>query len=301
MLKEAFKTVAAFAQSPSGNSVADAEAIDFVRELAQAAAGGPIVLPSYPEAALRVQRVLADPNSSEGQVLRVIGGEPILAARVITLANSAAMNPSGRPAAELPTALARIGFDALRTAVIGFAIAQLRKAEAYRAIDQPMTVLWRHSTAVAGTSHVLSRRLKQFAPDTAMLAGLLCGVGKLYMLTRAYKYPALFGEADCYQSLVRDWHAHVARALLENWSMPEDIVHAVANHELVSDDVGGNTTMADVLACAETMVSLGDTPEVLQLQLLGDRAARRIGLSADNCMQLSQESADEVAALRAAL
>ncbi len=61
-------------------------------------------------------------------------------------------------------------------------------------------------------------------PDTALLAGLLHGVGELYILTRANRHPALFADRPVYDTIVRDWHVSVAKALLENWEIAEDIV-----------------------------------------------------------------------------
>jgi HD-like signal output (HDOD) protein len=300
MRKDAFTTAAAFAEV-STNAAASAEAVSFIQALATDVSGGTIELPSYPEVALQVQRVLADPNADEGRVVKVIGSEPILAARVINMANSAALNPSGKPVAELRKALARVGFDALRSAAIGFAIAQLRKAAAYRAIEKPMTTLWQHSTAVAATSYILSRKLRRFAPDTSMLTGLVSGVGKLYILTRANKYPALFGDAECYQALVRDWHPNVARGLLENWGMAEEIIEAVSDCEYAPEDDRTRPMLADVLACSNLLVNLKDSPDVLEARLPEDRAAQRIGLGTNNCNELLQESAAEVASLRSAL
>jgi HD-like signal output (HDOD) protein len=275
--------------------------MSFVQELASEVSAGPIELPSYPEVALRVQRVLADPNANEARVVKVIGSEPVLAARVINMANSAALNPSGKPASELRSALQRVGFDALRSAAIGFAVSQLRKASAYRAIEKPMTALWQQNISVAATSYVLSRKLKRFVADTAMLAGLVSGVGKLYILTRSNKYPVLFGDVACYNALVREWHPEVARGLLENWGMAEEVVDAVAEYEDAAEVDRPKALLADLLACADLMVSFQSSPDVLLAKLPDDLAARRIGLTVANCAELLQQSEEEVASLRAAL
>jgi HD-like signal output (HDOD) protein len=164
-----------------------------------------------------------------------------------------------------------------------------------------MGELWQHNIAVAATCYVLSRKLKKFAPDTAMLTGLVSGVGKLYILTRANKYPALFGDAECYSALVHEWHSNVARSLLENWGMAEEVVDAVAGFESAAEDERGKVTLADLLSCAALLVSLQQSPDMLAARLQDDLAARRLGLNAANCAELLQESAEEVASLRAAL
>jgi HD-like signal output (HDOD) protein len=60
-------------------------AFDFVRTLAAELSGGNLDLPSFPEIAIRVRRVLSDPKSSVEQVVRVVGSEPALAARLLRI------------------------------------------------------------------------------------------------------------------------------------------------------------------------------------------------------------------------
>lgn len=279
-----------------------AETMRFLRQLSADVAGPAIELPSYPEAALRVQRVLADTSVSAERVVRVIGGEPVLASRILAMANSAALNRRGQQVVELRAAVQRLGFDTLRTATISFAVAQLRKAATYRSIEKPMTQLWRQSIDIASISFVLSRQLKRFVPDMAMLAGLVSGVGKLYILTRSTQYPALFADAQSYHDIVRQWHPHVGRSILENWGMSSEIVDAVGDmEEAAMQDDRGRVNLADLLCVAQLLTDLKDAPDLLAVQLPDHCAARRLELTPESCAALLAESADEVAALREAL
>src|SRR3974377_2447455 len=101
---------------------------------------------------------------------------------------------------------ARLGFDSLRSAAIGFAMAQIQRAKAFKGIERHLSALWQQSVLVAALCFVVARRTDKVSPDTAMLTGLVHGVGKLYILTHSMKHPALFGEQEMYQRIVRDWH-----------------------------------------------------------------------------------------------
>jgi HD-like signal output (HDOD) protein len=279
-----------------------AESMQFLQQLCADVAGPAIELPSYPEAALRAQRVLSDVTASAERVVRVIGGEPVLASRVLAMANSAALNRSGHPVTDLRAAVQRLGFDTLRTAAISFAVAQLRKAAEYRAIEKPMTQLWQQSINVAALSFVMARQLNRFVPDMAMLAGLVSGVGKLYILTRSSKYPALFADPASYQEIVKQWHPQVARSILDNWELSSEVVEAVGDmEEAAMTSERGRATLADLLSVAQLLSDLKNTPDLLAASLSDHCAAQRLGLSAESCMVLSGESAAEVAALRDAL
>jgi len=82
-------------------------------------------------------------------------------------------------------------------------LAQLKKVDALKGLEKPLDELWKRSSLVATMAYVVARRLStKVNPDTAMLAGLLHGVGHLYILTRANKHPRLFANEAMFQSIV---------------------------------------------------------------------------------------------------
>jgi HD-like signal output (HDOD) protein len=281
---------------------ASMDAFEFVRELATELSSSTIELPSFPEVALRVQKVLSEDGASAERVVRVLGAEPVLATRVLSMANSAALNPGGKPVTELRAAVTRLGFDALRSAAVGFAIAQLRRARAFAGIERHLNALWQHSVLVASLCFVVARRCAKVSPDTAMLTGLVHGVGKLYILTHSMRHPALFGDQTMYQRIVRDWHGNIAKALLESWFLAEDIVTAVHSYEDSARELrGASAALADVLEIADMLSMCKDAPELIRARLANRKATVHLGLDADICQALVAESAEELAALRTAL
>lgn len=281
---------------------ASMDAFEFVRELATELSSSTIELPSFPDVALRVHKVLSEDGASAERVVRVLGAEPVLATRVLAMANSAALNPGGKPVTELRAAVTRLGFDTLRSAAVGFAMAQLRRARAFAGIERHLNVLWQHSVLVASLCFVVARRSAKVSPDTAMLTGLVHGVGKLYILTHSMRHPALFGDQTMYQRIVRDWHGNIAKALLESWFLAEEIVTAVHSYEDSARELRGTSAaLADILEIADMLSMCKDSPELIRTRLTNRRAAAHLGLDADICQAMVSESAEELAALRAAL
>jgi HD-like signal output (HDOD) protein len=281
---------------------ASTEAFEFVRELATELSSNAIELPSFPDVAMRVHRVLSDENVSTDRIVRVVGAEPMIATRVLTLANSAALNPGNQRVTELRAAVTRLGLDALRSAVVSFAMAQVRRAKAFKGIERHLSALWQHSVLVASLSFVIARRGGRGNPDTNMLTGLLHGVGKLYILTHSMGHPALFADQAMYQRIIRDWHANIAKALLESWGVAEEIVDAVQSYEDESRDLRGHgAQLADVLEVAEQLALCKDAPELMRERLQQRRAATRLGLELETARRLVTESGEELVALREAL
>ncbi len=286
----------------SPQSVGDPEAFAFVQALAAELSKGKVDLPSFPDIALRVRQVLADEEVSQDKVVRVVGSEPALAARLMQIANSAAINFTGKPITELRTAIARMGFNMVRSAAIAFAMSQLKKVDSLKGLEQPLDELWRRSAAVAAMSHAVARRFSRVNPDTALLAGLLHGIGKLYILTRSNRHPGLFANQAAYNAIVRDWHAPVAKALLENWEMAEEIITAVSEYEDFGREHDGAPDLTDALTVGHLLDGFQGAPRNPRAQ-----HARRRRLQADAAStarsyeKLIDESEHEIEALRQAL
>jgi HD-like signal output (HDOD) protein len=282
-------------------STVDAEAFAFVQALASELSNGKVDLPSFPDIALRVRQVLADEQVSQEQVVRVVGSEPALAARLMQIANSAALNFSGKPIRELRTAINRMGHNMVRSAAIAFAMSQLKKVESLKGLEKPLDELWKSSAAVAAMSHAVAKRYSRVNPDTAMLAGLLHGIGKLYILTRSSKHPALFANAATYNQIVRDWHSPVAKALLENWDMAEEIVAAVSEHEDMEREHEGPVDLTDVLTVGNLLAAFKEHPESLEINMHDVAACKRMNIDRASYEKLIDESEHEIDALRQAL
>jgi HD-like signal output (HDOD) protein len=277
------------------------DAARLVDALAVELAGEKIDLPSFPDIAVRVRKALSSDDVLIENVVRVISAEPALAARLLQLANSAALNASGKRLTDLRTAVSRIGFNMARSATIAFAMSQLRRAEAYKGLDEPLTDLWHHSAHVAAVSHVIAKRFTQVNADEALLAGLLLGVGKLYLLTRVARYPGLLRDSGAYQRIVAEWHGRIAQAILRNWEIAEEVVTAVAASENGDREHEGATDLADVLCVGSALASLGLDPRADDMLFLGMPAARRMKLDAAACGAALAESHSEISSLRQAL
>ena len=287
--------------NPATAAVRSAEEARLVQALTLELAGEKIDLPSFPEVAARARKALANDAVEIEDVVRIISAEPALAARLLQLANSAALNSSGRRIADLRQALSRIGFNMARSATIAFAMSQLRRAEAYKGLEQPLDELWQWSAHVAAVSHVIAKRFTRVNADTAMLSGVLHGIGKLYLLTRAARFPRVLEDASTYQRIVGQYHGRVAQAILRNWEMPDEVVEAVVSCENHDREHEGTTDLTDVLSVGSVLAALGTSPVAEQMLFLDMPAARRMKLDAAGCVIALKESHDEIVSLRQAL
>jgi HD-like signal output (HDOD) protein len=276
-------------------------AFAFVQSLALEMSAGKIEIPSFPDVAVRVRKVLADENCSAAQIARVVSAEPAMAAKLLQMANSAALNPNGNKITELKSAIARIGLSNVRSASLAYAMDQIKNAKELAPLRKPLHDLWERSVRVAAMSYVVARSWSKVNADQAMLAGLMHGMGRVYILTRAVKHPDLFNDPTTYQQIVRDWNAQVAKAVLESWEISQDIISAVEHYEVLDRAGTGEVDLTDVLTIANVLVSFQSDLPALEMRLKETSAAFRLGVNAEAIHKVLQETAGEIASLRSAL
>jgi hypothetical protein len=159
-------------------------ALAFLSGLATEVSKGTVNLPSFPDVVMRIRKALAEPNVRTSEIVKIVGTEPRLSARLLQVANSAAFNPTGKHLTDLRAAVTRLGHRPVQGAVMAFAVKQVRLAPALRSISPHLNILWEQSISVAAICQVLAKRTK-VAPEEAFLTGLLHGIGRLYIMVRA--------------------------------------------------------------------------------------------------------------------
>ncbi len=285
-------------ERPTPDVAATPDAYEFVQELATDLARGPIDLPSFPSIVASIRKALTDERLTTSGIARIVAAEPALAARVLMMANSAgSMSSAGKRAGDLPAAVSRIGEDTVRSASIAFAFEQMKKAEDFKPLQADLAALWRRSVLLAALGHVAALRFAPAKTGAATLAGLLHGVGKLYILERAARRPQLFAARRACQEIVNDWHATVAKALLESWEMPEEIVTAVHEFGNPERPQGDVASLTDLLVIADLLAAYRHSPERLEIEPQVMSAADRLNATREDCESVLRESQEEVAEL----
>jgi len=276
-------------------------AFAFVQSLAAELSQGSIDLPSLPDVAIRVRMVLADESSTVDKIVRVTSAEPILATRLVRMANSVAFNPSGHPVSDLRTAINRVGHNIVRSAAISFAMEQIRRSESLKRIRPRLEELWEESTHVAAVAYLLAKRFTTHNPDQALLTGMLHNVGKLYILTRLIDHPLLFRDQESLQAITRDWHANIGTAILENWGLPDEVCEAVRDHEDITRTHRGAADLTDITTAAVILSQVAAQSSGLQPNLQELKAFRVLGLDNAASQLVINDMQEEIGALRQAL
>ena len=216
---------------------------DIARELA-----GEVVFPTCFDAAFRLRQELQNPQLPTARIATIVSTEPLVATKLMHLANSAFYRRHGStPANDLKAAINRLGIDLVRTTALTIAMGQLLRSKALVSFREFTRALWTHSIKTAAASRILARVHTRINPDEALLAGLVHDLGAFYMLYRAVQYAELRVRPDALRQLIRQWHESIGVTLLNALGMPDEIVQATIDHDQPRQLTMPLRTLADVV------------------------------------------------------
>lgn len=213
---------------------------------------GEVNFPTYLDASLTVRNILKDPLVSIDKVTQVVSVEPLISAKLLRLANSVMYNRSGQNLSDLRQAIARVGFETVRTTSLSVAMEQMLRSRNLSAFEDIARLTWEHSVQVAAIARVLARRLGRINPEDAMLAGMVHDIGVFYLLYRAAEYPEYRDNRQTLIDLVIGWHESIGESLLNTLGLPEHIINAVREHDQLKH-VANPCTLADILYFANLL------------------------------------------------
>ena len=190
-----------------------------------------LVLPTLPEVAMRVQEVVAQPDSSLKQVGDIIGQDAAISARIIKVANSA-LYSRGNKAENISAAVNRIGLVQIKSIVTSVALEQLF-ISTNEMVWEVMDEVWQTSIEVTASSGAMlaiyNKRnpSKKLDPETLTLAGLVHNIGALPVLSEAETKPDAFTSIDQLRGLVRKMQGPIGRAILKTWDFAPEVMEVV--------------------------------------------------------------------------
>lgn len=270
-----------------------------LKTIAAQTAQGKLKFSANAEIALRISQALDDPNCHIDVAARLVQAEPLLAARVVAIANSVAFNRSGREIADVHTAVGRLGFRTVRALATALVTRQMAGTPTLPEHHVVAVRLWEHTAHVAAMAHVIARRVTRQDPEAAMFAGIIHEVGGFYLLSRAKDFPTLLeGE-------MTDWmevgESEIGRAVLKVLSVPSAAVDAIealwqGYLAMPPASLGDTLLLADWLAPIESPLHQQEIDDSE-----GMHASIDMLIGQETLVDILRESAEEVESLSNAL
>ena len=192
--------------------------------------GQPVALPSLPRTVALLMNELAQREPSLRRLNLLFGSDPVLAARLLELANAPAHQLT-RQVAGISEALVLLGSAPLQTLVSSATLGTAARAVQGIHLQQ----FWRYSLHTAKLARSLAGVVFQ-NPTAAYTAGLLHGLGELLIHLgnpqKAQSMNTLVPPLDMRRGKIEQRilgysYTHVSAALAQRWLLPQVVVDAL--------------------------------------------------------------------------
>lgn len=194
--------------------------------IAAQAERGELVFPSSVNAALKLQLALCDPDCHIEKAIKLVLAEPLLAARIVKLANSATVNPAGgAPITSVRAAMMRVGYRSLHALACATVVRQFGSRIVDPALRIKAEQLWQHTAHMAALAHVIARRVTFVDAETALFAAIVHEVGGFYLLSRADEFPGLLDQEP--ENWIEAGAELISRAVLKKLAIPALVSAAI--------------------------------------------------------------------------
>lgn len=280
--------------------MSNAVTFKILEDIARDLSGDEITFPTFLDITFQVRSALKDPNLSVEQLAKLVGAEPLMSAKIIRMANSVALNPSGREVADVKTAILRVGMEAVRTVSFAVAMEQLLKSKQMQPFEGISKRLWEHTAHVAALCRVLARKIARINGDEAMFTGLVHDLGVFYLMSRAANFPELVNDPVELHALLVGWHDNIGHALLSALGSPESVLLAVQEHE-TDREIKAIDNLSNVLYVANKIANRTAGWRDPELDGVVDTSVLDDLFDAETLAEIIDESEDEVLSLKSAL
>lgn len=271
-------------------------------------------LPMLPSLAMKLMQLLDDPDASVRTVAEQITNDPVMAAKLLTLANSAFYGGQVKTI-NVQQAVTRLGLSTVKSLVMSIALHGMVFRDARLA--HSAKTFFEHSIQCAAAAQDLAMKIE--APGAAaFMAGLLHDIGKVPALIFVqHSMGTQQGFRQVFiDGIVERHHVHAGMALLSVWDIPVEARVAILAHHSVNsvNDAMEQTklllpnakdsererlalTLCTVVLADRALASIGFAEERGEVDIMGCQICQDLGISDTEIVDFLQGLPERLAAL----
>lgn len=237
-------------------------------------------IPMLPDFAIKVIELVRDPDVSIAQLSGIVSKDPVLASRLLGLANSAYF-ASMQDISTVQEAIVRMGTGAVRNLVVTVCFySRMQDRKVYGERGKP---LLEHGIGTAYMARLLSDPA-DLDGDESFMYGLLHDIGKMVILKVAhdsYRQSGLVVAPDALEQVITELHPTVGARVLRRWHLPAMLDEPIVYHHnwqgaTIAPKKAALTYFANKLS---HRYGFGVEPD--QTELLDDPACAMLGIDAE--------------------
>lgn len=233
-------------------------------------------VPPVPQVLLKLLDAVNQEDVSVRTLSELISRDPVITARVLGAANSAAFR-THREFIQIRDCVQVLGIGIIRTIATCLAIQQSFDPLS-RQLQSELSGFWYHSLCVAETARTLAAETHLASPDEAYLAGLLHDVGELLLLYSLPEYAEMLSTCsgenqlpELEQLLFGGGHAATGAWLIDRWRLDSTLADAILFHHCPDDEIAQVDPLSRLLWVAHGWIETGKLTDAAAHLLDDDR------------------------------
>jgi HD-like signal output (HDOD) protein/nitrogen-specific signal transduction histidine kinase len=268
-----------------------------------------INIPPMPHVLLRFLKVVEDDRASITDLATLVGLDPALSARFLTVANSPALRRE-REITSLEQCMITLGTRLARTLAACLAVQNVF-ARAAGEMQYDFKGFWGHSLRVAEMSRAIAANKGYVDIEEAYLAGLMHDVGILILLgSEGQRYGDFLGRSidesvlsDIEKPMIGTDHAAVGAWLVDRWKLPSFMSDAILFHHRSPDEIAAADPLSQIVWSAHVISTYNEKLDLTHIGNLPDLAAvvSILGIDVNEVATIRDQASGQVVLLATAL
>lgn len=268
-----------------------------------------INFPPMPHVLLRFLKVVEDDRASIAELATLVGMDPALSARFLTVANSVALRRK-REITSLEQCMVTLGTRLART-LAACLVVQSVFARAAGDIQYDFKGFWGHSLRVAEMSRAIAVKKGGIDSEEAYLAGLMHDIGLLLLLgSEGERYGDLLKRSidetvlsDMEKPIIGTDHAAVGAWLIDQWKLSSFMSDAVLFHHKPSIEIVDADTLSQIVWSSHIISTYNEKLDLTHIRHLPDliTVVSILGIDLNDIAAIRDQSSGLVAELAEAL
>lgn len=272
-----------------------ADGSTLLQEFQQELDNGRFVLPSLPEVALKIGRMIEDPECSINDIATGVNADPAIAIKLIKTANSVIYR-GVQPYKDTQSAISRLGLVTTKQLVTSFTVLELFQPESH-VFKEYMQQIWRQSIEVAAYSYVIAKSLPTLDEAEAMLAGLLHNIGELVVLSYAGRFYDLVSDNNQLTTISMILRGKVGGMVLEKWGFSDELVTVARESSNWLRESDGDFDYCDLVQVA-SLYAFESKDEQALPTMQSVPAFQNLALSQEQANEIVAEAQDQINEIR---
>ena len=240
-----------------------------------------------------MKQAAEDPSSGSQQLAKLISFDPVLAGRIVQVANSP-MFMGLEKVDSIATSIARLGIHCIRNLVTSFALVQIYNYKNLSSYKKQLKSVWQFSTYVAAISEVIAKRYKHIEHTEALMAGLMHNIGVLPALIKCTQVPMLKENPVLMSRVVHELQGNLGSWILKEWSLNDDLIALPLEVTNPMRSHDGRIDMADIVLMSKLHAARGSQHPWSQIPWKKLPVFQRLGMGPEESIQVINQARKEI-------